>query len=134
MTRKLLVAPLLAFALLGIAPRTFAATVPMVAPDDDAAYAAGTQAMNERRWSDAVTSFDQVIAAKGKKADAALYWKAYALNKLDKQQLASDTCVQLRTQFKDSSWNDDCRALTVSLRVARVKSDSEAQRDLARME
>src|SRR5580698_11617567 len=122
MTRKLLVAPLLAFALLGIAPRTFAATVPMVAPDDDAAYAAGTQAMNERRWSDAVASFDQVINAKGKKADAALYWKAYALNKLDKQQLAADTCVQLRTQFKDSAWNEDCRALGLSLRI-RNRSD-----------
>ena len=52
--------------------------------------------MDERRWTDAIGAFDQVINAKGKKADAALYWKAYALNKLDKQQLASDTCSQLR--------------------------------------
>ena len=112
MTRKLLLPSLLAFALLGLAPRNSIAAPPVVSSDDDAAYTAGTKAMNERRWSDAIASFEQVIEAKGKKADAALYWKAYALNKLDKQQLASDTCAQLHTQFKDSSWNDDCRALT----------------------
>jgi len=135
MTRNLFLAPILAFALLGLAPRTsVAAAAPVVSPDDDAAYAAGTKAMNERRWSDAIASFEQVIEAKGKKADAALYWKAYALNKLDKQQLASDTCAQLHTQFKDSSWNDDCRALTISFRVDRVQAQAVAERDLARME
>ena len=124
MNRKLLLSPLLAFALLGLAPASPAATVPVVGPDDDPAYVMGTKAMNERRWSDAVLSFDQVINAKGKKADAALYWKAYSLNKLDKQQLAADTCVQLRSQFKDSAWNEDCRALSLSLRVDHAPSNS----------
>ena len=118
MNRKLFLSPLLAFALLGfnaVKPAASAAAEPVIATDDDAAYAAGTKALNERRWADAVTSFEQVVSAKGKKADAALYWKAYALNKLDKQQLAHDTCVQLRTSYKDSAWNQDCRALSVSL-------------------
>src|ERR1700722_16397995 len=130
MNRKLLFSSIVAFASLGLAPKPYAATTPVVSTDDDASYAAGTQAMNERRWSDAVVSFDQVINAKGKKADAELYWKAYALNKLDKQELAADTCTQLRTQFKDSAWNEDCRALSLTIRVrthAADRSDAAVQ-------
>jgi len=132
MKRRLVLSPILALALLGLTARPVVASVLIVIADDDAAYSAGTKALNESRWADAVTAFDQVVTAKGRKADAALYWKAYALNKLDKQQLANDTCVQLRTQFKDSTWNRDCGALTVSLRVDRAQSDARADRDLAR--
>jgi hypothetical protein len=120
MKRRLVLSPILAFLLLGFTAKPAAATVFIVSADDDAAYSAGTKALNESRWADAVTAFDQVVTAKGKKADAALYWKAYALNKLDKQQLANDTCVQLRTQFKDSTWNGDCRALSVSVSAQQV--------------
>ena len=65
--------------------------VPLVV-EDDSAYGSGTQAMNEHRWVDAVAAFDRVVDAKGKKADAALYWKAYSLNKLGKGPLAMATC------------------------------------------
>ena len=120
MNRKLFLSPILAFALLGSATKPMAAAAVLVSVDDDAAYTAGHKALDESRWADAVTSFEQVVDAKGKKADAALYWKAYALNKLDKQQLANDTCVQLRTQFKESTWNKDCRALSLSLRDPQI--------------
>ncbi len=123
MNRKLFLSPVLVFALIAAKPAiALPLPLPVVSADDDAAYAAGTKALNERRWADAVTSFEQVVNARGKKADAALYWKAYALNKLDKQQLAHDTCVQLRTSFKDSAWNQDCRALTVSFVNVQVPS------------
>ena len=52
-------------------------------PADDTAYSAGVRAIHEQRWQDAVRAFDQVIATREThRADAALYWKAYALNKL----------------------------------------------------
>ncbi len=85
---------------------------------DDPAFAAGTRAMNENRWADAVTSFDQSIQAKGHRADAALYWKAYSLNKVGKPELAFATCVQLRTLMPASSWNRDCSALKLAQIVA----------------
>jgi hypothetical protein len=122
----------LALALLGVTaanPTSVLAAPAFALPaaaDDDAAYAAGTRALNERRWADAVTSFEAAVNAKGKKVDAALYWKAYALNKLGKQSLAHDTCAQLSTQFKDSTWNKDCNSLSSSL--ADVK-DHSLQRD-----
>jgi HEAT repeat protein len=85
--------------------------------DDDSAYTAGTQAMNAHNWPGAVTAFDKVINAKGKRVDAALYWKAYSLNKLNKLQLASATCDQLRSQYLDSPWNRDCAALTPNIQI-----------------
>jgi hypothetical protein len=87
------------------------------APEDDGAYAIGTRAMDEHRWPDAVTAFDKVISAKGDRVDAALYWKAYSLNKLGNTPLAVATCKQLRAQFANSSWNRDCDTIAVNVQV-----------------
>jgi hypothetical protein len=84
---------------------------------DDDAYAIGTHAMDEHRWQDAVSAFDKVIGEKGKRVDAALYWKAYSLNKLGKTQLAIATCDQLHSQFADSSWNKDCNTISVDVQT-----------------
>src|SRR5258707_11241554 len=84
---------------------------------DDDVYSVGTRAMDEHRWQDAVSSFDKVISEKGKRVDAALYWKAYSLNKLGKTQLAIATCDQLHSQFADSSWNRDCNTFSVDVHV-----------------
>jgi len=84
---------------------------------DDAAYSAGSKAMDEHRWQDAVVSFDKVINAKGKRVDAAVYWKAYSLEKLGKPQLAAATCDQLHAQDPNSQWNRDCSALTVNVHI-----------------
>jgi len=84
---------------------------------DDDPYTTGTRAMDENRWQDAVSAFDKVIGEKGKRVDAALYWKAYSLNKLGKTQLAIATCDQLHSQFADSPWNKDCKAISVDVQV-----------------
>ncbi len=73
--------------------------------------------MNAHNWPGAVTAFDKVINAKGKRVDAALYWKAYSLNKLNKLQLASATCDQLHSQYLDSPWNRDCAALAPNIQI-----------------
>jgi hypothetical protein len=88
----------------------------VVAADDDA-YTTGTRAMDEHRWQDAVSAFDKVVSEKGKRVDAALYWKAYSLNKLGKTPLAIATCEQLHSQFSGSTWNKDCDAISVDVQV-----------------
>jgi len=93
----------------------------IVIADEDNAYTAGTRAMDEHRWPDAVAAFDKVILEKGERTDAALYWKAYSLNKLGKTPLAIATCEQLQSQFAASTWNKDCKAISVE-----AQSDSEA--------
>jgi hypothetical protein len=115
MTRKFLGSLIIAIAFVGLAPTPSRAAIFVASPDDDPAYIQGTKAMNDQRWSDAVLSFDQVINARNKKADAAFYWKAYSLNKLGEQRPAADTCLQLYKQFKTSSWNEDCRVLSLSI-------------------
>lgn len=122
MIRMFFVSLIVVITLLGLAPRPSGAEVLAVIPGDDPAYMQGTKAMNEQRWSDAVLSFDQVVNAKGKKADAALYWKAYSLKKLAKLDLAAETCTQLRTEYKASSWNEDCRVLRLSINGAQNPS------------
>jgi len=99
-----------------------------VSAEDD--YTRGTQALDQQRWQDAITSFDRVVEAKGKKADAALYWKAYALNKLGRDELVSSTCSQLQTSFASSSWNKDCAALTVAhgASTAEARADRDSRR------
>jgi len=74
-------------------------------------YAQGNKAMNEQRWSDAVTAFDRAAAAKGKREDASLYWKAYSLNKLGRKDEARATCDILRKQEPSSTWNRECVVL-----------------------
>src|ERR1700760_2746438 len=106
-----------ALALFIAAPAVYAATTEpystfvVVVGDQDNSYTAGTRAMDEHRWPDAVSDFDKVINQKGERADAALYWKAYSLNKLGKAPLAVATCEQLRSQFSGSTWNKDCAAI-----------------------
>ncbi len=89
----------------------------IVIVDEDNAYTAGTRAMDEHRWPDAITAFDKVISEKGERTDAALYWKAYSLNKLGKTPLAIATCEQLHSQFAASTWNKDCSAISVDAQV-----------------
>jgi hypothetical protein len=95
-----------------------ATSAPLITAPEQDEYTRGTQALDQQRWQDAVTSFDRVVEAKGKKADAALYWKAYALNKLGRTSLVSSTCTQLHTTYAASTWNKDCSALTVTEPVA----------------
>lgn len=83
----------------------------MADSQEDSLYAQGTKAMDEQRWTDAVDTFDKLAAQKGKKADAALYWKAYSLNKLNRKEEAGAVCGQLRGRYADSSWNKECRVL-----------------------
>lgn len=83
----------------------------LTAAQGEELYAQGNKAMNEQRWSDAVTAFDKAAAAKGKREDASLYWKAYSLNKLGRKDDARATCEVLRKQEPSSTWNRECVAL-----------------------
>ena len=113
-----------ALAMLAYTARAESAILPPAAGSstkqaDTGPYATGTKAMNEKRWLDAVHAFDAVIAGKGERADGALYWKAYSLDQLGNTSLARATCYQLRSQYRASSWNKDCSALTLQLRLTR---------------
>ena len=104
-------------------------------PQEDRLYAQGTKAMDEQRWNDAVTAFDKLATAKGKRADAGLYWKAYSLNKLGRKDDAGAVCGHLRSAYESSTWNKECIVLQAreaygdgAIRFAFAKNELDAQR------
>ncbi|MGO8757579.1 MAG: hypothetical protein ACLQG3_05590 [Terracidiphilus sp.] len=80
-------------------------------------FADGTRAINQGRWDDAIAIFTQLADQKGDYADGALYWKAYAENKLGRSGQALDTCTALLQQYPASSWIEECGALKIQIRA-----------------
>jgi hypothetical protein len=84
---------------------------------DSKLYADGTRAINEGRWADAEKIFTKVAAEHDSHVDGALYWKAYAENKLGQAKTALDTCAELGRAFPASSWIHECGALEIEMNV-----------------
>lgn len=88
------------------------------AEDQDSSYADGTRAINEGRWADAEGIFSKIADQHKDRADAALYWKAYAENKEGQQARALETCAGLGKTFPKSRWINECDALRIEIRGA----------------
>lgn len=81
-------------------------------------YHRGQSALDKHEYADAVEYFNSVIEAKGDRADGALYWRAYADNKLGKRQEALATLAELRRTYPNSRWLEDAQALEVEVKQA----------------
>ena len=86
---------------------------------DSRLYSDGQKAIHEGKWADAVKLFDQVAVQEGEHAPAALYWKAYAQNKMKQPEKALDTCVSLQMRFAKSGWVEDCGALEIEIQASK---------------
>jgi len=87
-----------------------------VASKDDALYSDGTRAINDSRWADAEAIFAKIAQQHGDRAEAALYWQAYAENKQGKSALALETCAELQKAYPHGSWVNECGALQIEIR------------------
>ncbi len=99
---------------------------------EDKLYQEATQNMDESKWSAALQGFQQVAALKGRRADGALYWQAYALNKLGRRQESLKTIAELRSAYPKSQWLKDAGALEVEVKQATgqpVRPNAEADDD-----
>src|ERR1700742_4653424 len=83
---------------------------------EDALYSDGTRAINDARWAQAETIFNNIAQQHGARAEAALYWKAYAENKQGNPTRALETCSQLRQTYPHGSWVNECGALEIEIR------------------
>jgi len=83
---------------------------------EDQLYADATRAINESRWSDAESLLNKVIDQHGRRADGALYWKAYVENKEGRSSDALKTCAGLRESYPNSDWLKECSALEIEVR------------------
>lgn len=104
--------------------------------DDNRAYERGQAAIDARHYEKAVQAFSEAAAQKGEHADGALYWKAYACDKLGRYADALAALAQLRQAYASSRWLDDAKALELQARQdagQKVNPSSEPDEDLKLM-
>ncbi len=104
--------------------------------EQDRLYQGGTRALDERQWDRAIELFSQVAQRGERRADGALYWKAYAQNKQGRRDEALATLAELRKSHASSRWLDDAKALEVEIRQSSgrpVSPEGETDEDLKLM-
>jgi tetratricopeptide (TPR) repeat protein len=93
----------------------------------DADYDNGTRALDDHKYEEAVRRFDAVIDGKSPRADGALYWKAYALNRLGRRDDALAALAALRRDYPNSRWLNDAQALEAEVKQGSGQAVSPAQ-------
>jgi hypothetical protein len=78
-------------------------------------YDNGREALDEDRFERAEAKFDQLAQTNSPQTDAALYWKAYAENRLGKRDTALATIAELKHRFPQSRWLKDAGALEIEV-------------------
>src|SRR5262249_33522929 len=81
----------------------------------------------------AVESFNTVVQIGGGRADGALYWKAYALDKQAQRAEALAVLGELQKSFPNSRWMKEAKALEVEVRQAagqKVAPEKESDEEL----
>jgi tetratricopeptide (TPR) repeat protein len=101
--------------------------------DGDALYEQARNLIERGRYELALDQFNRLMEMKTPRTDAAMYWKAYAAEKLGDQAQALATLADLQRQFANSRWLKDARALELEVRQAsgqRVSPDAQPDEDL----
>src|SRR5215216_6154242 len=77
----------------------------------------GRDLISEEEWDEASGKFAEYMKKypKGKDVDAAMYWMAYAFVKQEKFQEADRALVRLISEYPNSRWRDDAKALQLQL-------------------
>jgi hypothetical protein len=100
---------------------------------EGAYYSEGSRALDQGKWQAAEDRFDQVAEMKLKRADAALFWKAYCQNKLGQRTEALATLTTMEKEYPQSRWLDDAKKLEVEVKQLAgrpVSPDSESDCEL----
>jgi hypothetical protein len=82
----------------------------------DELYSDGREALDEDRYDQADAKFSELVQMNGPQTDAAMYWKAYAENKLGKRDSALTTIADLEKKYAQSRWLKDAKALEIEVR------------------
>jgi HEAT repeat protein len=85
---------------------------------EESMYDAGIDMLDDHEWKKAAAAFDRVAELRMAHADAALYWKAYAQNKLGQRSEAVTTLALLQKSYPKSRWVEDGKTLEVEIRQA----------------
>jgi hypothetical protein len=85
-------------------------------------YDDGREDLDEDRYDQAESKFKQLADMNGPQTDAALYWKAYAQNRMGKRDTALATIADLKRRFPQSRWQKDATALEIEVRQSSGQS------------
>ncbi len=89
-------------------------------------YEDGREALDEDRYDQAQAKFKQLADLNGPQTDAALYWKAYAENKLGKRDVALATIADLKKRFPQSRWQKDANVLELEVKQSSKQSSGQS--------
>jgi HEAT repeat protein len=82
----------------------------------DVQYERARQAIERAQWTQAIQQFTVLAQANAPRSDAAMYWRAYALDKMNRHADALAAVGDLFKSFPASRWMADARALELQVR------------------
>jgi HEAT repeat protein len=97
--------------------------------DENGLYNSGLSLLTRHQYDQAIARFDQVIALKGARVDASLYWKAFAQYHLGKTDEALATIADLRKGYAQSAYLSDVRVLEADVRKSSGKPAADEASD-----
>jgi hypothetical protein len=84
--------------------------------EENVVYLQAQRALDEARWSNAIELLSRLTASNGNRRDAALYWMAYAQNRLGQRAEALQSIAELAKAYPNSRYATQGRALEVEVR------------------
>jgi hypothetical protein len=99
-------------------------------------YEDGREALDEDRYDQAAAKFKQLADLNGPQTDAALYWKAYAENRLGKRDTALISLADMKKRFPQSRWQKDASVLELEVKQStgqQVKPGDQGDEELKLM-
>ena len=79
-------------------------------------YDDGRDDLDEERYERAAAKFKELADMNGPQTDAALYWKAYAENRMGRRDSALTTITDLKRRFAQSRWLKDASVLELEVK------------------
>ncbi len=79
-------------------------------------YERALRSIDRTEWARAMEQLRELSKVNFPRADAALYWQAYSLDKLNRQAEALTTVAELLKNYPMSRWLNEARALELSMR------------------
>ena len=86
--------------------------------ESDHNYRRGQASLDKHDYPAAVDAFKAAIREKSSRSEGALYWCAYAQNKLGQRTEALTTLAELKKTYPDSRWLEDAKALELEVQQA----------------
>jgi hypothetical protein len=103
---------------------------------DEKNYQQALSLIDSKQYQEAMIKLGAEIQSQGSRADAAMYWSAYAANKMGDRTAALKRLAELESKFSTSKWMNDAKALQLEINQAsgkKISPEEQADEDLKLM-